>query len=195
MAMLAPAWQVLTLPDERSPGSASTHHPGLVITDRQHAVRVLASSQRRIGEWDVAKAQWLVVSDALSSASVREALDRGVLGYVDTGCPLSEIDAAVRTVACGRRYLCRTAATLLADRWLGDGLTPRELDVLKMLCFGLDNKSIGARLGVGPGTVKTHVKTLMQKMRVRNRTQAAIEGVQRGLLNDMQAAEQQLFRP
>ena len=62
-------------------------------------------------------------------------------------------------------------------------------DVLRMLCLGLDNKSIGLRLGVAAGTVKTHVKTLLQKLGARSRTQAATEALRRGLLDDEPVAD------
>lgn len=127
---------------------------------------------------------WLVVSPVAHGGRVRQAMAAGVLGYVHAACALEELRDAARAVAAGRRYLCRTAAGAVAEGWLGDDLTPRERDVLRMLCLGLDNKSIGLRLGVAAGTVKTHVKTLLQKLGARSRTQAATEALRRGLLDD-----------
>ncbi|WP_067280754.1 response regulator transcription factor [Mitsuaria sp. 7] len=127
---------------------------------------------------------WLVVSPVVHGGRVRQAMSAGVLGYVHAACALEELRDAARAVAAGRRYLCRTAAGAVAEGWLGDDLTPRERDVLRMLCLGLDNKSIGLRLGVAAGTVKTHVKTLLQKLGARSRTQAATEALRRGLLED-----------
>ncbi|WP_431260118.1 LuxR C-terminal-related transcriptional regulator [Roseateles chitinivorans] len=127
---------------------------------------------------------WLVVSPVVHGGRVRQAMASGVLGYVHAACALEELRDAARAVAAGRRYLCRTAAGAVAEGWLGDDLTPRERDVLRMLCLGLDNKSIGLRLGVAAGTVKTHVKTLLQKLGARSRTQAATEALRRGLLDD-----------
>ena len=127
---------------------------------------------------------WLVVSPVVHGGWVRQAMAAGVLGYVHAACALEELRDAARAVAAGRRYLCRTAAGAVAEGWLGDDLTPRERDVLRMLCLGLDNKSIGLRLGVAAGTVKTHVKTLLQKLGARSRTQAATEALRRGLLDD-----------
>ena len=127
---------------------------------------------------------WLVVSPVVHGGRVRQAMGAGVLGYVHAACALEELRDAARAVAAGRRYLCRTAAGAVAEGWLGDDLTPRERDVLRMLCLGLDNKSIGLRLGVAAGTVKTHVKTLLQKLGARSRTQAATEALRRGLLED-----------
>ena len=63
-----------------------------------------------------------------------------------------------------------------------DRLTPRELEVLKLIAAGLSNKEIAARLTVTVATVKTHLEHILQKMQVSDRTQAAVQAVTRGLL-------------
>lgn len=164
----------------------------LVVADHEGALQALAGLPRRTaigGHGGPAGGglpgpHWLVVSPVAHGGRVRQAMAAGVLGYVHAACALEELRDAARAVAAGRRYLCRTAAGAVAEGWLGDDLTPRERDVLRMLCLGLDNKSIGLRLGVAAGTVKTHVKTLLQKLGARSRTQAATEALRRGLLDD-----------
>ncbi|MBB3296069.1 DNA-binding response regulator, NarL/FixJ family, contains REC and HTH domains [Mitsuaria sp. PDC51] len=174
------------------PGSRSTS-VRLVIADHEGALQSLAGAPRRGGagtaSGGVPAPQWLVVSPVTHGGRVRHAMAAGVLGYVHAACALEELRDAARAVAAGRRYLCRTAAGAVAEGWLGDELTPRERDVLRMLCLGLDNKSIGLRLGVAAGTVKTHVKTLLQKLGARSRTQAATEALRRGLLDDEPVAD------
>ncbi len=160
----------------------------LVVADHDGAMQALARLPRRVGaaasSGGAQGPHWLVVSPVSHGGRVRQAMAAGVLGYVHAACALEELRDAARAVAAGRRYLCRTAAGAVAEGWLGDDLTPRERDVLRMLCLGLDNKSIGLRLGVAAGTVKTHVKTLLQKLGARSRTQAATEALRRGLLDD-----------
>ncbi|WP_431100689.1 helix-turn-helix domain-containing protein [Roseateles noduli] len=167
----------------------------LVVADHDGALQALAGEPRRapvggagaLGRHAGAGLpgpHWLVVSPVVHGGRVRQAMAAGVLGYVHAACALEELRDAARAVAAGRRHLCRTAAAAVAEGWLGDDLTPRERDVLRMLCLGLDNKSIGLRLGVAAGTVKTHVKTLLQKLGARSRTQAATEALRRGLLDD-----------
>ncbi|RZI56790.1 MAG: response regulator transcription factor [Rubrivivax sp.] len=168
----------------------------LVVADHDGALQALAGAPRRTvgrvgglaGMGDIGGGvpgpHWLVVSPVVHGGRVRQAMAAGALGYVHAACALEELRDAARAVAAGRRYLCRTAAGAVAEGWLGDDLTPRERDVLRMLCLGLDNKSIGLRLGVAAGTVKTHVKTLLQKLGARSRTQAATEALRRGLLDD-----------
>lgn len=161
-----------------APAAVSPH---LVIADHEGALQALAGTPRRVAGG--LGPHWLVVSPVTHGGRVRDAMAAGVLGYVHAACALEELRDAARAVAAGRRYLCRTAAGAVAEGWLGDDLTPRERDVLAMLCLGLDNKSIGLRLGVAAGTVKTHVKTLLQKLGARSRTQAATEALRRGLID------------
>jgi len=157
----------------------------LVVADHEGALLALSGLPRRsAASGAMPGPQWLVVSPVTHGGRVRQAMAAGVLGYVHAACALEELRDAARAVAAGRRYLCRTAAGAVAEGWLGDDLTPREHDVLRMLCLGLDNKSIGLRLGVAAGTVKTHVKTLLQKLGARSRTQAATEALRRGLIED-----------
>ncbi len=156
----------------------------LVIADHEGALQALGGQPRRHGFAGLPGPNWLVVSPVTHGGRVRHAMAAGVLGYVHATCALEELRDAARAVAAGRRYLCRAAAGAIAEGWLGDDLTPRERDVLRMLCLGLDNKSIGLRLGVAAGTVKTHVKTLLQKLGARSRTQAATEALRRGLLDE-----------
>ncbi|MEX0975380.1 MAG: response regulator transcription factor [Bacillota bacterium] len=68
------------------------------------------------------------------------------------------------------------------DPGLIESLTPRELDVLKQIAQGLDNKEIAARLYLSEKTVKTHVASILQKLDVKSRTQAALYSMQHGLV-------------
>ena len=169
--------------------------PRLLVADHDEAVQArLASATEGAAEGgdggergdrdDRAGPHWLVVSATVTGRRVRMAMAAGVTGYVHASCTLEELREAACTVAAGRRYLCRTAAAAVAQDWPGNALTPRELDVLAMLCIGLDNKSIGLRLGIAPGTIKTHVKTLLHKLNVHSRTQAVIEAMRRDLLDE-----------
>ena len=162
---------------------ARTPSMSLVVADHEGALQALAAQPRRMAG-GMAGPHWLIVAPVTHGGRVRDAMSAGALGYVHATCALEELQDAARAVAAGRRHLCRAAAAAVAEGWLGDDLTPRERDVLRMLCLGLDNKSIVLRLGVAAGTVKTHVKMLLQKLGARSRTQAATEALRRGLLDD-----------
>lgn len=158
--------------------------PRLIVADHEGAMGKLTEIRKHGGPAQPGDPHWLVVTVVLNSRRISEAIAAGVTGYVHASCQLDELRDAALAVASGQRYLCRAAASSLAEGTLWEPLTPREIDVLTMLCHGLDNKSIGLRLGIAPGTIKTHVKTLLNKLSVSSRTQAVVEAIRRGLVDD-----------
>lgn len=123
----------------------------------------------------------LIVTGGDAEWQIRGALERGVQGYLLAGCDLGEFSAAVRVVSRGARYLDSKAAARLVDSMLLEPLTPREEEVLRFVCQGLCNKSIGRQLGIAVETVKSRLKSVFEKLGVENRTQAAAVAAQRGL--------------
>jgi DNA-binding NarL/FixJ family response regulator len=124
----------------------------------------------------------LVVSVQDRGWHIRRAVDAGVRGYLLQDCTASELADAVRCVADGRRYLSRSVADRLLDTLTQASPTARELDVLQHVARGLSNKDIGRLLGIGEGTVKTHVKAILVKLGEPTRTGAIAEAMRRGLL-------------
>jgi DNA-binding NarL/FixJ family response regulator len=124
----------------------------------------------------------LVVADTGREHEVREALQAGAHGYVLTNSGIDEIIAGVKSVARGTRYLCNRVAQRLADSLSHETLTSREWEVLRLLAEGLGNKAIAECLGIALGTVKAHVKTVLDKLEAETRTQALAIANQRGLL-------------
>ncbi len=113
--------------------------------------------------------------------ATRRAIDAGARAFLHKGAPADTILATVRRVAHATDPLPETKA-LLASLPSSEPLTPRELEVLRHLAEGLTNQSIGERLGIGVGTVRTHVANVLAKLGVERRTEAAIAAVRRGLL-------------
>lgn len=130
-----------------------------------HAPRVLIVTQRD-KEWEV-----------------RTAMDCGVHGYLLQGCTADELVRAVRQLGQGMRYLSEAVTRCVADSLSRETLTGRETDVLQLLAKGCCNKSIARELGIGVGTVKTHVKGLMSKLDATARTHAVVVATQRGLID------------
>jgi DNA-binding NarL/FixJ family response regulator len=124
----------------------------------------------------------VVITDKCTSSQIRQAVDAGVRGYLLQGCSADELSSAVRSVAEGGRYLPIPVAQKLADSLSYCAPTHRELDVLKLTAKGLCNKEIGLQLGVGEGTVKTHMKALFEKLDAASRTAAVAEAMRRGIL-------------
>jgi DNA-binding NarL/FixJ family response regulator len=124
----------------------------------------------------------LVVSDRDSAWEVRGALEAGVQGYLTRESSPQQLEDAVRSLARGARYLCDRVAGQLAESLVVSRPTERESAVLGLLANGLQNKDIGRRLGISVGTVKTHLRTLFDKLDASNRTAAVAKARSRGFL-------------
>lgn len=125
----------------------------------------------------------LIVTQLDKEWEVRHAVEWGVHGYVLQSCVPAELAHAIIALSSGRRYLSSRVTRCVADSLTQSGLTGREADVLQLLGKGYCNKLIARELGIGLGTVKSHLKGLMAKLNVSARTQAVIVATQRGLIN------------
>jgi len=124
----------------------------------------------------------LIVTQLDKEWEVRIAMDAGVHGYVLQSCSSDELLKAVASLAVGQRYLSESVTRSVADSLSRENLTGRETDVLQLLAEGCCNKSIARKLGIGVGTVKTHVKGVMSKLDATARTHAVVVATQRGLI-------------
>lgn len=124
----------------------------------------------------------LVLTQQEKEWAIRRAVSSGVHGYVLQSCLPEELVQAVRMVRGGRRYLSDPVARCLAESMTRADLTRRETDVLNLLGKGYCNKNIARELGIGLGTVKTHLKFIMGKLNATARTHAVVLAAERGLL-------------
>lgn len=124
----------------------------------------------------------LVITPLDKEWEIRTALDAGVHGYVPQSASTEELIKAVRHLSQGERYLAECVMRKVASSLTRETLTLRETDVLQLLAEGCCNKLIARRLGIGVGTVKTHVKGVMNKLDATARTHAVVVAAQRGLI-------------
>jgi two-component system NarL family response regulator len=135
----------------------------------------------------------LTVSDA--DDEVLAAILAGASGYLLKDAPLQQIMSAIRAAAAGQSLIApQVAGSLLARlRLLGapdvrppaaPGLSDRELEVLRLLVTGYDNGQIGTQLHLSAGTIKHHVSSILEKLGVDNRVQAAVAAVRRGFVDE-----------
>ena len=128
----------------------------------------------------------LVLTSVLEEASVRGAVRAGAIGYLlkDTRAP--ELRQAIKAAAAGQVQLSPAAAARLMREVTAperlDALTEREVKVLRLLARGSANKQIARDLGIAEKTVKTHVSSILGKLGVQSRTQAALYAGRIGLV-------------
>jgi DNA-binding NarL/FixJ family response regulator len=129
----------------------------------------------------------LVVSVSAQEEDVTEAILAGASGYVLKDGPVEEVVAGIRAAAAGESLLSpRIAGTLLdriRDREVQPELPPiplsgRELQVLRLVAQGRGESEIGEALHIGAGAVTKHISSLLMKLQVENRVQAAMRSVQ-----------------
>ncbi|KQV90357.1 hypothetical protein ASD15_23940 [Massilia sp. Root351] len=147
---------------------------GVVIADYA-AVMQAARQKERL-------ARLMVFTSLRKECQVLRAMEGGVLGYLVQECAAADVVAGVHAVAQGTRYLCAAARLGVVSSLGRQQLTPREEEVLHILARGCPDKAIARELGIGLGTVKTHMKQLMHKFDAACRTQVVLAAFERGLL-------------
>jgi DNA-binding NarL/FixJ family response regulator len=128
-------------------------------------------------------ARIIVLTTFDGDEDIYRALQAGAKGYLLKGMDLSELTEAIRTVHAGRTRIPPRVAEKLAERMGAASLTARELEVLRLIVAGKSNKDIGTALFISEATVKTHVNSLLSKLGVEDRTQAATTALQRGIVH------------
>lgn len=114
---------------------------------------------------------------------IYRALQAGARSYILKDMVGDELIDAIRVVHSGQRRIPPEIAARLAERMPRSDLTPRELEVLKLIVKGKSNREIATELFVTEGTVKVHVNNLLGKLGVNDRTQAATVAIQRGIVH------------
>ena len=117
-----------------------------------------------------------------SEQDVQRAIKAGARGYLLKDSAHEEILDAIRGVSLGQTYFPARILQKLAEGTSKPELSPREVEVLRWVADGKSNKEIAARLFITEGTVKTHMKKLLQKLDAMGRTAAIREAVHRGLV-------------
>jgi DNA-binding NarL/FixJ family response regulator len=131
----------------------------------------------------------LILTTYETDADILGAIEAGASGYLLKAAPQEEILEGVRSAVGGQTVLAPAIAARLVDRLRGDGgasdrtrLSPRELDVLRLVAAGNSNAEIAARLFISEATVKTHLVHAFEKLGVSDRTRAVTLALERGLI-------------
>ena len=114
---------------------------------------------------------------------IKRALNAGVQAYLTKDVLHDELLNAIRAVNVGQTYLPAAVAAALAAQMPRPELSAREVQVLELIVKGLANKQIAFTLTIAEHTVKNHVKNILSKLGVQDRTQAATAAIQRGIIH------------
>jgi DNA-binding NarL/FixJ family response regulator len=159
------------------------HLPGMSGTDAIRGLAVLCPSVKV-----------LVISGSAEDRDVMEAVLAGARGYILKTSPIEEIAAAIHIAAHGGSILSPYVASQLLDHVRENApslrvgndpvgqLTPRELEVLKLMATGMENSEIARKLVISTRTARNHVASILEKLQMQNRIQAAVYAVRHGMV-------------
>jgi DNA-binding NarL/FixJ family response regulator len=128
-------------------------------------------------------ARVIVLTTFDTDEDIYRAIQSGAKSYLLKDTPEDELAATIRAVHAGEPALPEKMAKRLAERQQRANLSPRETEVLQLLTKGRSNKEIAASLFLSEDTVKAHLKTLFAKLKVQDRTEAAISAIRHGIVH------------
>ncbi len=181
-----------TQPDMTVVGEAATgmqavelyrkHRPDVTLMDVR--MPVLSGVEAIIAiRAEFADASIIALSTYGGDEDIRRALQAGARAYLTKDVLHDELLRAIHAVHDGGKYLPASVSAALESSTLPAGLSAREMEVLSLIVKGLGNKQIAYQLGIAEHTVKNHVKNILSKLSVDDRTQAATAAIQRGIIH------------
>lgn len=156
--------------------------PDVTLMDLQLPLLSGLEAIRRIRAAD-AQAKIIVLTTHQGDESIHQALAAGAATYLLKESVLDDLAAVVRAVYKGAKPLHDDVQRILASRADHPPLTTRELEVLDLIAQGLTNRQIAHSLGVKEETVKMHVRNIMEKLQVQDRTEAVTLAHRRGIIH------------
>jgi len=127
-------------------------------------------------------ARLIILTTYNTDEDIYRGLSAGASGYLLKDTTAEELINAVQSVYNGRKYIPPNVAIKLAERLTSDQLTDREIEVLQLLAKGKSNLEIGSDLFITEGTVKFHLNNIFNKLQAKDRAQAVITALRRGLI-------------
>jgi DNA-binding NarL/FixJ family response regulator len=128
-------------------------------------------------------ARVLMLTTFEGDVEVQRALAAGARGYMLKTSAPQDLLAAMRVIHSGRKHIPVEIASNLALQLGAEPLSGREIEVLRQLAEGHRNRDIGAQLSISEDTVKGHVRSILDKLGAKDRTQAVSIGVRRGIIH------------
>ncbi len=168
---------------------AKTLKPDVVLMDiKMPNLDGIEATQRIVSENP--KTRVLMLSTFDADNNVIQALKAGASGYVLKDSQASSIVSSILAVVAGEKVMASAVANRVLEMLTGvttpkefyDGLTAREVEILKMLATGMANKQIAFKLKISEKTVRNHVSNMYQKLDIYDRAQAVLYAVRKGLV-------------
>ena len=128
------------------------------------------------------EARVIILTTFEGDVEIQRALQAGARGYLLKNMPPSELLDVIRQVHAGKKRIPPEIASQLLEHMSDEGLTEREVEVLREVADGNRNREIAERLFISEETVKVHIKHIMEKLGARDRTEAVAIGVRRGII-------------
>jgi two-component system NarL family response regulator len=125
----------------------------------------------------------IVLTSFDTDEDIYQSVGAGAHGYVLKDAPQDRLLEAINTVNSGGRYFPADIASRLTERMARSNLTRRELEVLRLVAKGLTNKQIGLAFGISDNTARNHVNSIIEKLEVSDRTEAATIAMRQGLIS------------
>jgi len=158
------------------------YRPDVALLDLRMPVMTGVEAAQAIRREDP-HARMIALTTYGGDEDIRRALAAGVQAYLTKDVLHDELLKAIRAVYAGQTYLPAAVAAALAAQMPRPDLSAREVQVLELIVQGLANKQIAYSLGIAEHTVKNHVKSILSKLSVQDRTQAATAAIQRGIIH------------
>jgi NarL family two-component system response regulator LiaR len=161
--------------------------PDVVLMDLlmpvMYGISATATIRKELPDTEV-----VALTSVLEDRSVVDAVRAGAIGYILKDTDVEELGRAIKAAAAGQVQLSPQAQAHLMRELRTperpDALTARETEVLRLLAQGHPNKEIARSLNIGEQTVKSHVSSILAKLGMQSRTQAALHAVRLGLLSE-----------
>jgi DNA-binding NarL/FixJ family response regulator len=157
------------------------HRPDVTLMDLQmpvlngiEAIIVIRS--------EFPNARIIVLTTYTGDVQVLRALKAGARGYILKGHVRRELLDTIRAVHAGQKRIPPEVAAELAEHAADEGLSSREIEVLRLIAGGNANKEIAGQLSIGEETVKGHVTNILGKLGANDRTHAVTIGLKRGII-------------
>ena len=128
-------------------------------------------------------ARIIILTTHAGDVQVSRALKAGARAYLLKGSLRKDLLETIRAVHAGQKRLSAEVAAEIAEHATDDALTPREIDVLRLVASGNANKEIAAQLTLTEETVKSHIRNILAKLSANDRTHAVAIGVKRGFID------------